>query len=85
METKLYYSIFSGLIYEVCADEVSILDDGQIPLTAKPKHNCKKCFGRGYDSFDPKRNIYNACSCLRKVVDPTYVPKNIQVPIEKYA
>lgn len=85
METKLYYSIFSGIVYEVCADESSVLDDGQIPLISRPKISCKKCYGRGYEGVDPKRNLYLACGCLRKCIDPTYVPKDIQVPMEKFA
>lgn len=84
-DTKLFYSVFSGTIYEVCADEVEVLDEGQIPLISRPKPSCKKCFGRGYDGFDPKRNLYPPCSCFRKHIDPTYVPKNIQVPMEKFA
>ena len=85
METKIYYSIFSGIVYEVCADEVAVLDDGQVPLTAMPSKSCRKCYGRGFVTHDVKRGIYNACNCLRKHVDPNYKPKEIQVPIEKFA
>jgi hypothetical protein len=85
METKLYYSVFSGTIYEVCADEVKNLDAGQIPLTARPKASCKKCFGRGYVAKDPKRGLHYMCACTQKVVAPDFVPQNIQVPMEKFA
>jgi hypothetical protein len=84
MQTKLYYSIFSGIIYEICADEVAILDAGQIPLIARPKRSCNKCYGRGYESRDPARGLYYMCSCMRKIVAPDYVPQNVQVPMEKF-
>ena len=83
--TKLFYRVFSGIIYDICADEVDVLDEGQIPLISRPKTSCKKCFGRGYDGFDAKRGLYSVCPCMRKHIDPTYIPKNIQVPIEKFA
>ena len=35
---KTYYSIFSGIIYEVYDKEVKNLDEGQIPLIKRP--NC---------------------------------------------
>lgn len=85
IDTKLFYSIFSGLVYEVPADEVAVLDEGQIPLISRPKPSCNKCYGRGFESFDPKRSIYSACRCLRKCIDPAYTPKDIQIPIEKFA
>lgn len=83
MRTKLFYSVFSGIIYDVCEDEVANLDNGQIPLIAKPKASCKRCYGRGYAAKDPARGLYYMCTCMSKVVDPSYTPQNIQVPIEK--
>lgn len=26
--------------------------------------SCKKCYGRGYDGFMPKQNIFHFCSCF---------------------
>lgn len=85
INTNLFYSLFSGTIYEVCSDEIPTLDDGQLPLASRPKTSCKQCYGRGYDSYDSKRSVYNVCPCMRKHVDPEYVPRTVQTPIEKFA
>lgn len=84
IESKTFFSIFSGTIYELPIDFVNSVDEGQFPLVTKPKNTCR-CYGRGYESFDAKQNTYNMCSCMRKCIDPLFVPKEIRVPIEKFA
>lgn len=76
---KIFYSVFSGLIYEVFDAEVNNLDEGQIPLKKKPHHSCKKCYGRGFSQFDRDRNIYLLCSCMKKCIEDGYTPKEIKL------
>jgi hypothetical protein len=85
VNTNFFYSVFSGIIYEVCSDEIPVLDDGQVPLISKPSTSCKHCYGRGYDVHDKKRGIYCVCRCMKKHIDPEYIPKSVQTPIEKFA
>jgi len=48
MELKLYFSMISGELYSVEADEVKNLDKSQVPLKQKPNPSCRKCNGRFY-------------------------------------
>jgi hypothetical protein len=75
---KLYYSLFSGIIYEVLDCEAKNLDEGQIPLKSRPKPNCK-CYGRGYSHIDPKRGIYPLCPCMKKHIADGYQPAPIKL------
>jgi RNA processing factor Prp31 len=69
-ELKLFYSLISGEIYTVEADEVDNLDQYQIPLLQRPKDNCKKCYGRMYIGRDVHKDIYIIChKCAKKCVD----------------
>ena len=76
---KTYYSIFSGIIYEVYDKEVKNLDEGQIPLIKRPNCSCKNCYGRGWDYYDKDRGVYNVCKCMRKLIDPSYQPQQIKL------
>ena len=76
---KIFYSIFSGIIYNVYDCEVINLDEGQIPLIGKPSCNCKKCFGRGYSNYDTTSGIYPVCKCMIKYIDPEYKPTDINL------
>ena len=71
MEKKLlYFSLFSGQIYDVPEDEVKLLDGFQIPLIERPKDTCRKCYGRFYTAFNTTGGYYEVCaSCARKYVD----------------
>ena len=66
---KLYFSLFSGQIYEVPEDEVKNLDEAQIPLLERPKQNCNKCFGRGYIYKDIKSGFYTVCKCMKDKIN----------------
>jgi hypothetical protein len=66
---RIFFSAFSGDIYEVDEDEMGVLDDAQIPLTDRPKSNCRKCYGRGFTDKDHHRGTYSICTCLRKKID----------------
>jgi hypothetical protein len=69
-ELKMYFSLISGDLYFVEADEVKNLDKAQIPLIKRPKSNCKKCFGRFHIGFENIRKHYLPCpKCMKKCVD----------------
>lgn len=73
MNKKIFFSLFSGQVYELPEDEVLSADEGQIPLLNNPKPNCKKCYGRGYTDKDHHRNTYTPCKCIIKNLDrPAY-------------
>lgn len=68
-EHKLYFSLLSGEIYEVEADEGKNLDKYQIQLKQRPKSSCRKCYGRLYRGFDIRNKIYQVCiSCMNKCI-----------------
>lgn len=77
--SKIFYSLFSGIIYEVEDREVKNLDDGQIPLKSKPTPSCNHCYGRGYDYIDNSKGIYNICKCMKKHIADDYKPQQIQL------
>ena len=67
---KLFFSLISGDMYYVEEDEIKNLDKSQIPLTVKPKSNCKKCYGRFYTALETKKKYYIPCPrCMKKCVD----------------
>ncbi len=69
-KTKLiYYSLLSGDVYEVFEDETEGFDEYQIPLTKKPKENCKGCYGRGYIGYDRLKKYYPMCRCTYIRID----------------
>jgi hypothetical protein len=76
---KLFYSVFSGTIYEVLEREIPNLDEGQIPLLKRPSSSCKVCYGRGWSTHDKEKGIWNVCKCMRKCVDPTYKAQQIRI------
>ena len=45
---SIFFSVFTGLIYELEEEFTDNLDCGQLEITNHPKRNCKKCYGRGY-------------------------------------
>ena len=65
----LYYSLLSGDVYEIDADEVGNLDEFQIQLTAPPKSNCDVCYGRGHIGYDVLKKYYPMCRCIMKKID----------------
>ena len=76
---KKFISLFSGLIYEVYEEEIPNLDDGQVPLDSLPKASCKHCYGRGYDSHDTLKGVYNLCRCMKKHIAKGYKPRQVRI------
>lgn len=67
---KLYFSLFSGELYEVDAKEVGSLDAFQIPLVRRPSTSCKKCHGRFYEGYLVNLKHYQICTkCAKKIID----------------
>jgi hypothetical protein len=67
---KFYFSLFGGDIYSVAEDEIEFLDAFQIPLSAKPNKNCKKCHDRLYVGYNIITKQYELCTkCARKFID----------------
>ncbi len=65
---KLYFSLFSGDIYEL--DELEKTDAFQLPLLQPPDKNCKKCFGRFHTGYNTTTKHYNICTkCGRSCID----------------
>lgn len=86
MSNYIYiFSLITGQIFETSEEDLKLLFPYQIPLSEKPKNNCKKCFGRGYESIDQKTNVYNPCKCIHKLILPdfdvskvkVYLPRNV--------
>ena len=72
----LYFSIFSGELYE--SDDVRD-DPHQIPLIKRPKDNCKKCHGRFYTDYNLTTKQYTVCNkCLRTCLNVQYVIDSIK-------
>lgn len=68
MDKQLYFSLFSGDIYELDYNEK--VDAFQIPLQKRPDGNCSKCFGRFYTSYNTTTKHYVICNkCARTCVD----------------
>ena len=65
----IFYSLLSGDVYELSIDEIDNLDEFQIPILRKPKHNCKRCYGRGYIGQDLIKKYYPICSCIGRHID----------------
>lgn len=67
---KLFFSLFSGEIYEVAENEISFLDPYQIPLKQRPNKNCKKCHDRLYIGYNIITKHYDICKkCGHKFID----------------
>ena len=81
MNKLVYFSIITGEIYEVPDYMKDVLDHYQLQLSAVPKDNCRKCYGRFYTSYDPKLKVYNLCPrCAKKYLMQTD-EINIETPI----
>lgn len=84
-KTVLFFSAFSGTFYHLPESDINLLGLGQLPLKKRPKHNCKKCFGRGYTGRDTNTLFYVTCSCLQKElnldilkqIEDKHIPKQL--------
>lgn len=68
-EFKYYYSLVTGRIERILSDEVNLLETYQIPLVKRPNDSCKKCYGRGYITYDSFNMAYLPCNCVKKLID----------------
>lgn len=83
-ELKLYFSLISGELYYIEADEVKNQEDNQMPLTKKPDPNCNQCYGRFYIGREVNKNYYMPCPrCSRKCVDWEQVTEAITIASTK--
>jgi hypothetical protein len=78
MKTLPMFSIFSGTFYDLPEGDITIVDEGQIPLLKNPPSNCKKCYGRGYTGRDAQNYGYIPCMCVRKVVNFSIIKRGEQ-------
>ena len=78
---KPFYSVYSGVIYQTDSKFYSLLDEGQLPLTKKPK-KCNYCHGRGYIGFSTSSYTYPPCNCIKRVIDNDSIKSkfNIKYP-----
>jgi hypothetical protein len=80
MNNDIYvYSLVTGQIYRTIKDDLKLLFPYQIPLASLPKNNCKKCFGRGYESLDGRTGLHNPCKCLDKHILPEFDTSKVKV------
>jgi len=67
---KLIFSLITGDIFEMEADEMKNIEKHQIPLTHKPQRSCKKCYGRMHQGFNIVTQAYELCvKCKTKCID----------------
>lgn len=68
-EFAYYYSLVTGRVEKILADEIKLLEVYQIPLKKKPQSTCKKCYGKRYSRYDTFNKAYIPCNCVKKVAD----------------
>lgn len=78
MKTIPMFSIFSGTFYDLPEGDITIVNEGQIPLLKTPPSNCKKCYGRGHIGRDTQNYGYIPCMCVRKVVNFSIIKRGEQ-------
>lgn len=67
---QLMFSLNTGDVYTIEADELKNMDKYQIPLKQKPSSSCKKCYGRMHVGFNLTTKVYMPCRrCVTKCVD----------------
>lgn len=69
MNNLLVFSVFSTEYFYIPQEDALSLTPGLLPLTKKPKSNCKKCNGFGYKGQNITNLAYVPCSCVQKVLD----------------
>ena len=79
---KKYFSVFSGIVYELDEKYTKELDCGQLEITNLPKPNCKKCYGRGYIHKNIKTDHFEMCSCCLKDASPSFLKAASEHQIE---
>lgn len=70
---KKYFSVFTGLVYELDEKYAKNLDCGQLEITNLPKSGCKKCYGRGYTGKNTIIEHYDMCTCVVRDASPSFL------------
>lgn len=68
-KTIPFFSVYSGVFYNLPESDVDLVGLGHLPLTKFPKSSCKKCHGRGYTGRHSISLFYQTCSCVQKVLN----------------
>jgi len=79
------FSLITGQVYKLDVDEVKKLYSYQIPFKKAPKSNCKKCYGRGYEAFDTKNQVYAPCKCVTNNLIDGFDARQITVYMPRLA
>lgn len=83
MNDKQYmFSPITGETVEIEKWEYKKLFSYQIPLKKKPRTDCNKCYGRGYEKID-EYGFYHACSCILKCVVDGFDISNVKLFVFK--
>lgn len=83
---QLMFSMITGDIYEIEADELKIMDKYQIPLVKKPSPSCRKCYGRMYSDYNSTLKLYTPCSkCVNRCVDFSKYQEDVEIETFKNA
>lgn len=84
MNKKLFFSVLSGVIYELPEDMKKSLDQYQIPLTKKPPSNCNKCYGRLYTGYNLSLKVFNVCPrCGNRFIDHAQMKNDLNIETPK--
>ena len=81
MNSLYAISIITGEIFKIEEDDVKTLFKYQIPLKKKPNQSCKKCYGRGWVSTDPKNGLHYLCKCIEKCFMDGFKPTEITIEL----
>ena len=74
MEKSYIFNVYTGELYQINKSELNNILEGEIPILKKPNTNCKRCFGRGYESYDTTKRSYTICyKCVDKELDRKYL------------
>ena len=83
---QIMFSMITGDIYEIEADELKNMDKYQIPLKMRPSGSCRKCYGRMYSDFNRTLKIYTPCSkCVNRCVDFDKYKEEVEIETAKNA
>lgn len=85
MNKLFFFSLTSGIVYQLPEAYTKKLDTYQIPLLSEPKNTCKKCYGRFYTGYNTRQKIFNMCQkCIPKYLDYKKLQShiNIEIPTE---
>jgi hypothetical protein len=83
---QLIFSMVTGDIYEIEADELKNMDKYQIPLIRRPSPSCRKCYGRMYSDYNITLKLYTPCrKCVNRCVDFSKYQEDVEIESFKNA